>query len=110
MKAVKNLDELVSLVGKPVVEKCFTEYLMTVIAMAKRMEALQDHCATMDEEELDEFVNCIERRELLEDIHEHPGKIPGYFIAVQAALAAVGYDEQWVAQDVADALKRKYIR
>ena len=56
MKKVKNLDELETLVGKDAIEKCFMEYMLTVIGQAKRLEDLQNHCAVMDEDEMDHHV------------------------------------------------------
>ena len=42
MKKVKNLDELVELIGMKAVEKCFTEYMMLTIAKAKEYDRMQD--------------------------------------------------------------------
>lgn len=38
MKKINNLDELVELIGMESVEKCFTEYMMLIIAKAKRYD------------------------------------------------------------------------
>ncbi len=40
MKKVNNLDELVELVGMETVEKCFTEYIMLIIAKAKKFDEM----------------------------------------------------------------------
>ena len=109
MKKVKNLDELEKMVGREYVEKCFTEYMLSVIGQAKRAEDLQNGCAVMDEEELEDFVCRIGSRELSDEIKKHPGKEPVYFRAVKAALMALGYDEAWVSGEAADALNRKYL-
>ena len=110
MKKVKNLDELEKMVGRESVEKCFTEYMLSVIGQAKRAEDLQNGCAVMDEEELEEFVCRIGSRGLSDEIKKHPGKEPVYFRAVKASLTALGYDEAWVSGEVADALDRKYLQ
>ncbi len=38
MKKINNLKELVELIGMESVEKCFTEYMMLIIAKAKRYD------------------------------------------------------------------------
>ena len=42
MKKIKNLDDLEKLIGKEMVEKCFTEYLMLVVAKAHKWDELQE--------------------------------------------------------------------
>ena len=42
MKKVKDLDELVKLIGMEAVEKCFTEYMMLTIAKAREYDRMQD--------------------------------------------------------------------
>ena len=41
MKKVNNLSELVDLVGKDTVDKCFTENIMLLIAKANRLEKVE---------------------------------------------------------------------
>lgn len=42
MKKVNNLKELVDLVGKDTVNKCFTENMMILIAKANRLEKVEN--------------------------------------------------------------------
>lgn len=110
MKKVKNLDELETLVGKDAIEKCFMEYMLTVIGQAKRLEDLQNHCAVMDEDEMADFVRQVGRGELYEEMKERPSRNPRYFKAVQATLLALGYDERWVYADLIESLQKEYLR
>lgn len=41
LKRISNLDELIDLVGKDTVDKCFTEYVMLLIAKANRLEKVE---------------------------------------------------------------------
>ena len=41
LKKVNNLSELVDLVGKDTVDKCFTENIMLLIAKANRLEKVE---------------------------------------------------------------------
>ncbi len=43
MKKVDNLSELIDLVGKDTVDRCFTEYMMMVIAKAQKLDDLQNY-------------------------------------------------------------------
>lgn len=109
MKKVKNLDELETLVGRDVIEKCFMEYMLTIIGQAKRSENLQNRCAVMDEDEMAEFVRRVGRSELFEEIKERPGKEPRYFRAVQATLTALGFDERWVYAELKEEMDKEYL-
>ena len=109
MKKVKNLDELEILVGKESIEKCFMEYMLTVIGQAKRLEDLQNRCAVMDEDEMVDFVRRVGRSELFEELKERPGKEPRYFRAVQATLMTLGYDERWVYAELNEELNKEYL-
>jgi len=42
MKKVKNLSELIGLVGEDTVDKCFTEYMMLKVAKANELDQLKD--------------------------------------------------------------------
>lgn len=110
MKKVKNLDELETLVGRDAIERCFMEYMLTVIGQAKRLEDLQNRCAVMDEDEMTDFVQHVGSGELYDEMKDRPNRTPGYFKAVKATLLALGYDEQWVNTDLIEALERKYLR
>ena len=91
MKKAYNLEELENLIGKETVEKCFTEYMMTLIGQAKRAEDLQNGRAVMEEDELERFAEKVS------------GKETG---TVQAVLAALGYDERWIRSDLIKALTK----
>ena len=43
MKKVDNLSELIDLVGKDTVDRCFTEYMMMMIAKAQKLDDLQNY-------------------------------------------------------------------
>lgn len=118
MKKVKNLDELKNLVGKDVIEKCFMEYMLTVIGWAKRSEDLRNHCAVMDKEEMLYYIDSIDRTELYIEKDDakkfaHNGTMwngyPRYLKAIRVSLIAMGYDEQWVETIFRDALEAKYL-
>ena len=108
MKKIKNLDELETLVGRDAIEKCFMEYMLTIIGRAKRLEDLQNRCAVMDEDEMADFVRRVGRSELFEEMKERPGKEPRYFRAVQATLMALGYDERWVYAELDEEMNKEY--
>ena len=110
MKKIKNLDELENLIGRDTIEKCFMEYMLTVIGQAKRLEDLQNHCAVMDGDEMVDFVRRVGRRELFEEIKERPDKKLRYFSAVQATLTALGYDERWVYAELKDEMDKEYLQ
>ena len=42
MSKVSNLDDLQILVGKDIVDKCFTEYMMLMIGKANRVDQLEN--------------------------------------------------------------------
>ena len=42
MKKVSNLNELLNLVDKDTVDKCFTEYMMLMIARNNKLEQLEE--------------------------------------------------------------------
>ena len=118
MKKVKSLDELEILVGKESIEKCFMEYMLTVIGQAKRLEDLQNRCAVMDEDEMFSYINAIDRTELYDEKEDakkfaHNGTkwdgYPRYLKAIRVSLVAMGYDEQWVDTTFRDALEEKYM-
>ena len=43
MKKVDDLSELINLVGKDTADRCFTEYMMMVIAKAQKLDDLQNY-------------------------------------------------------------------
>ena len=106
MKKVNTLDELEALIGRDSIEKCFTEYILTIIGQARRAEALQKGCAAMEEEERDVFVQRLARAGLSGGKKADPEQRQGYIRAVQATLGAVGYDEQWVSRELIPELEK----
>lgn len=121
MKKVRTLSDLEQMIGKNAVQRCFTEYFMTIIAQAKKYEDLQNHCAIMDEDEMWMFIESIGRTELYEEIEDmngqshlavRRGRQPSsrYLKAIRVALVAQGYDEQWVDTTFRDALEKQYLR
>ena len=48
MKKVSNLSELVNLVGKDTVDKCFTEYMMLMVAKANKFDTLEQAIEDID--------------------------------------------------------------
>jgi hypothetical protein len=121
MKKVRTLSDLEQMIGKDSVERCFTEYFMTIIAQAKKYEDLQNHRAVMDEDEMWIFIESIGRTELYDEIEDLNNKnytlvrrngIPSsrYLKAIRVSLVAQGYDEQWVDTTFRDALEKQYVR
>ena len=48
LKKVSNLSELVNLVGKDTVDKCFTEYMMLMVAKANKFDKLEQAIGDID--------------------------------------------------------------
>lgn len=48
MKKVNSLDELVKLVGRETVDKCFTEYMMLMVAKANKFDKLEQAIEDID--------------------------------------------------------------
>lgn len=48
MKKVNSLDELVKLVGKEAVDKCFTEYMMLMLAKSNKFDKLEQAIEDID--------------------------------------------------------------
>lgn len=118
MNKIKNLDELEALVGRDVVEKCFMEYMQTIIGQAKRSEDLKNRCAVMDKDEMRSYIEAVGRTELYvekEDAKKfaHNGTTwngyPRYLKAIRVSLVAMGYDEHWVDTTFRDALEKEYM-
>lgn len=69
MKKINNLEELTDLIGIESVEKCFTEYILNIIAKAHRWDELQNdnevHTSKYPEFDNAELIEAIE--ELSED-------------------------------------------
>ena len=42
MKKASNLSELIDLVGKETVDKCFTEYMMLMVAKSNELDKMKD--------------------------------------------------------------------
>lgn len=121
MKKVRTLSDLEQMIGKESVERCFTEYFMTIIAQAKKQEDLQNHRAVMDEDEMRMFIESIGQAELdeeMEDVNEQSRKAvqsglqssSRYLKAIRVALVGQGYDEKWVDTTFRDALEKQYLR
>lgn len=48
-KKVKNLDDLIKLVGKETVDNCFTEYMILMVAKSKEFDKLEKAIEDIDE-------------------------------------------------------------
>ena len=52
MKKVNNLDELVELVCKDTVDKCFTEYMMLMVARNNKVKELEHDLEDMNDTDM----------------------------------------------------------
>ena len=52
MKKVNNLSELVDLVGKETVDKCFTEYMMLMVARNNKVKKLENDLEDMNDTDM----------------------------------------------------------
>lgn len=52
MKKVNNLSELVGLVGKDAVDKCFTEYMMLMVARNNKVNELENDLEDMNDTDM----------------------------------------------------------
>lgn len=52
MKKVNNLKELIDLVGKDSVDKCFTEYMMLIVARNNKLEELENDLKDMSDTDM----------------------------------------------------------
>lgn len=52
LKKVNNLSELVDLVGKDTVDKCFTEYMMLMVARNNKVKELENDLEDMNETDM----------------------------------------------------------
>ena len=52
MKKVNNLSELVDLVGKDTVDKCFTEYMMLMVARNDNVKELENDLEDMNDTDM----------------------------------------------------------
>lgn len=120
MAEIRNLADLEKLVGIRTVEKCFIEYMLSTITKANRLEDLENHRATMDEDEMNKYIESIGRTELYDEVHDSKlGRgerlkmkwdgYPRYIKAIRVSLVAMGYDERWVDTEFRDAIEKKYL-
>ena len=120
MAEIRNLADLEKLVGIRTVEKCFIEYMLSTMTKANRLEDLENHRATMDEDEMNKFIESIGRTELYDEVHDSKLRrgdrlkmkwngYPRYIKAIRVSLVAMGYDEQWVDTEFRDAIEMKYL-
>lgn len=93
MKKVRNLEDLEGLIGRESIERCFMEYILTVIGQAKRSESLQAGCAVMEEEEMEHFIGKIGKKDLK---------------TVCSTLVALGYSREWVSGPLKEAFEKRY--
>ena len=49
MKKVNSLDELIKLVGKDTVDRCFTEYMMLMVAKSNKLDKLEKAIEDIDD-------------------------------------------------------------
>lgn len=52
LKKVNNLSELVDLVGKDTVDKCFTEYMMLMVARNNKVKELENDLKDMNDTDM----------------------------------------------------------
>lgn len=52
MKKVSNLGELINLVGKDTVDKCFTEYMMLMVARNNKLNELENDLEVMNDTDM----------------------------------------------------------
>ncbi len=52
MKEIKDLNDLIHLVGKNTVDKCFTEYMMLMIAKNNKLDELEDSLKEMNDSDI----------------------------------------------------------
>lgn len=52
MKKVNNLKELIDLVGKDSVDKCFAEYMMLIVARNNKLEKLENDLKDMSDTDM----------------------------------------------------------
>ena len=52
MKKVSNLGELINLVGKDTVDKCFTEYMMLMVARNNKLTELENDLEVMNDTDM----------------------------------------------------------
>ena len=52
LKKVNNLSELVDLVGKETVDKCFTEYMMLMVARNNKVKKLENDLEDMNDTDM----------------------------------------------------------
>lgn len=52
LKKVNNLSELVDLVGKDTVDKCFTEYMMLMVARNDKVKELENDLEDMNDTDM----------------------------------------------------------
>lgn len=83
MTKMKNLSELEKIIDKDSIDKCFSEYILTIIGKAHRLDDLENGKAVMADEELEEFIKNLKKNKK--------------FNETKATLIALGYDKKWVA-------------
>lgn len=52
LKKVSNLSELIDLVGKDTVEKCFTEYMMLMVVRNNKLTELENDLEDMNDTDM----------------------------------------------------------
>lgn len=52
MKKINNLSELVDLVGKDTVDRCFAEYMMLIMARNNKLEELENDLEDMNDTDM----------------------------------------------------------
>ena len=63
LKRVSNLGELIDLVGKDTVDKCFTEYMMLMVARNNKLKELENDLENMNETDMVKVVDLKGRLE-----------------------------------------------
>lgn len=63
LKKVSNLSKLVDLVGKDTVDKCFTEYMMLMIARNNKVKELENDLEDMNDTDMMSVANLKGRLE-----------------------------------------------
>ena len=121
MNKINNLSDLKALVGEDVVNKCFTEYVGSVLSTHQRVDDMLSNRAVMTENEMNDYIEKIGRSELFEEIDDLRNPMyamirrngvpyPLYLKAILVSLVEQGYDQEWVTTTFKRSLEDKYLK
>ena len=63
----------------------------------------------MSNEEMNNFIENVGRRELYNEMEQNPRRYPKYLKAVRVTLVELGFDARWVDDTFRDALEKRYL-